>query len=351
VRNRIEEEVIKIVPIRETLDVELYNTTQLFRPNASEVLLIFSILIEIRSPVESHDVNRYVEGPFDSPTEKQAFVEFLKSTGCEQFANVNGVDLILPESQESRSSDGKDSAQAGLIAGLVVAILALLMLAATFIYLRMRSRRIVVSDEDDMPLFSGQEASKSNEYASEIGVKTDAEVSTLSDPVPIAVIRAVDGSTVESASLDYDYQKAYLDQHSATTSQLTGSAGESKESGGESFLSHGVVQTDDDTFGGQYLATEHAPEEKFEVMAPPGLLGLILETSRDDGFPTVNSIKPSSVLVHVVAVGDRLLSVDGDDVTTMRASDVSQLIAGKKHHSVRKLVFSRQTKRPYTLED
>jgi C-terminal processing protease CtpA/Prc len=84
-------------------------------------------------------------------------------------------------------------------------------------------------------------------------------------------------------------------------------------------------------------------EEQFDVIAPEGLLGLILETSIDDGRPMVFSIKPSSPLAHILKVGDRLIALDGIDVSKLRASDASRMIAEKKDRT-RQLVFSRLVK-------
>jgi C-terminal processing protease CtpA/Prc len=96
------------------------------------------------------------------------------------------------------------------------------------------------------------------------------------------------------------------------------------------------VITDDATFHAQYLS-----EEKFEVDAPSGTLGLVLEAN-DEGIPQVNGIRDNSVLVQHVRLGDCLLALDGQDVTGMLTSNVSQLIASKQDQATRKLTFLRR---------
>jgi C-terminal processing protease CtpA/Prc len=62
------------------------------------------------------------------------------------------------------------------------------------------------------------------------------------------------------------------------------------------------------------------------------------------GVPVVRAIKPDSVLTGRVQVGDRLISVDHQDVTSMSALEVSSLIS-LKQNSPRLLVFVRLPKK------
>lgn len=78
----------------------------------------------------------------------------------------------------------------------------------------------------------------------------------------------------------------------------------------------------------------------FEVKVPPGLLGLVLIDS-DKGVTAVHLVKDSSPLAGRVQTGDRLVSVDGKDVTLMSATDVSVLVAAKKKNQSRRLLFVR----------
>ena len=93
---------------------------------------------------------------------------------------------------------------------------------------------------------------------------------------------------------------------------------------------------DDASFEEQFLHSE----ERFDVVAPPGKLGMVIDTP-NGGNPIVHVIKDTSVLADQVRVGDRLLSVDGEDCTVMTAMQVSKLISLKSEKPARVLVFSR----------
>ena len=77
----------------------------------------------------------------------------------------------------------------------------------------------------------------------------------------------------------------------------------------------------------------------FEVTVPPGMLGLVID-SPNGSVPVIRAIKPSSVLYPQVQVGDRLISVDHQNVTNMSATQVSLLITQKQNHN-RVFVFCR----------
>jgi hypothetical protein len=361
--NRIDTEIRSIVPDVETLLVNVLNASTYIGDDL--LVIIFNVLVEIRSPPFQNTSNasiidRFIQGPFDSPSEEKAYIAFLRSTGCPQFVNVTGVDFVVPREAEQQSTSSGSVFSTGLVSALAAAVGVIIIVGGTLIFMRVRSGSSAADMKDfsdDERVFSqyngGMEYAASemgggHEYASEIGVRSsNPEVSTLGDPIPYGAERARDDmSSIGSTSLEYDYQKAFADVQSCTNSYVAGSTtneGASATLAGLlddpslSSRSHIIsLPRDDDVLGELY-----ASEETFEVLAPPGLLGLVLQSSLEDGRPAVHSIKPRSVLADVVRVGDRLVSVDGEDVTIMRASDVSQLIAEKKNHEVRRLVFSR----------
>lgn len=325
VQSRIRNEVLEVTPLVEMVDVELQNVMMDRQLDAEALVFLFDMEIQIRTPATDLTANQYLEGPFDSPEEKQALIDFLRTTSCPEFAYASAVELVLPVAPDTGSPGGNSGANTGLIVGIVAAVLAAAMLVALYVFVKMKGRKAFRYDENLR--LSDVEDAGTNEYASEIGVRTANDVSTLSDPIPLGLTAAPgETSTIGSLSLDYDYQKAYQ----ASVSEFSGSHPDS--------LTNALVSTDDDTLDAQYVMTE-----QFHVIAPAGVLGLILETN-EDGVPVVNSIKSSSVLFGQVQVGDRLLSVDGQDVTVLLASDVSKLIASKKHKPERRLVFGRSIK-------
>jgi C-terminal processing protease CtpA/Prc len=122
--------------------------------------------------------------------------------------------------------------------------------------------------------------------------------------------------------LDYDFKKAFDNDFSLSLSNPPS-----------------LLTKDDNTLSIGYVLKEEA--ENFEVEAPPGLLGLVLETS-EEGIPTVHMIQRSSPLAGHVRVGDRLLRVDGLDVSVvMWANDAARYVALKQNNPARLLVFAR----------
>ena len=74
-------------------------------------------------------------------------------------------------------------------------------------------------------------------------------------------------------------------------------------------------------------------------MAPAGSLGVVL--GNPSGYPVVHAIKDTSVIIDEIEIGDRLISVDGQDTTGMSAIRVSSLIGSKAMNPRRLLVFTR----------
>ena len=74
------------------------------------------------------------------------------------------------------------------------------------------------------------------------------------------------------------------------------------------------IFSDDASFEEQFIESEQ--QVPFEITVPAGKLGMVIDTP-NGGFPIVHAIKDSSVLADRVRVGDRLVSVDGQDCTTM----------------------------------
>jgi C-terminal processing protease CtpA/Prc len=83
-------------------------------------------------------------------------------------------------------------------------------------------------------------------------------------------------------------------------------------------------------------------EELIHVFAPPGKLGVVIDTP-DDGAPVVHAVKDSSVIADKIDVGDKLVAVDDEDVRAMTAIKVSKLISRKSANPSRKLSIIRTT--------
>lgn len=84
----------------------------------------------------------------------------------------------------------------------------------------------------------------------------------------------------------------------------------------------------------------YGEDERIEVIAPAGKLGVVIDTPLN-GVPVVHAIKDSSVLASRIRIGDKLISVDGEDTTHMSAIKVSKLISSKAMNPARRMVFMR----------
>lgn len=83
------------------------------------------------------------------------------------------------------------------------------------------------------------------------------------------------------------------------------------------------------------------PGECFDVRAPPGKLGVMLEEVSAEDVPIVYALKRGSALDGKVQKGDRLCSVDGIDCTGKSPHDVGELLKFKENTSSRILTFTR----------
>ncbi len=197
-------------------------------------------------------------------------------------------------------------------------------------------------------------------------------MSTLGDPANIFGNRGMfsdvqqpqeDEITTSHFSTDYDYKRAYGgtgEEISVSTAggnrsgygpygaatptndddysrQRFGSDASSKV--GKSVAGNVSLFSDDDSFEQMYNE-----EEKFVVAAPPGKLGIVIDKP-SNGLPVVHAIKDTSVLADQVRIGDKLISVDDIDTTTMNAIRVSKLISSRADNQ-RMMVFKRSRNDP-----
>lgn len=152
------------------------------------------------------------------------------------------------------------------------------------------------------------------------------------------------------ATVDYDYSKAYGGGGDTSVSSAGGTFG--SQTHGQSFLDPRTAGATGATLGGFSDADSfedvyrdpnaNVKEELLHVFAPPGKLGVVIDTP-DDGAPVVHAVKDSSVIADKIQVGDKLVAVDDEDVRSMTAIKVSKLISRKSANPSRKLTIVRST--------
>jgi hypothetical protein len=68
---------------------------------------------------------------------------------------------------------------------------------------------------------------------------------------------------------------------------------------------------------------------KMTVIAPPGKLGIILANKVDSKGTVVSGVRTSSVLAEKISPGDRIIAIDGEDVSLMTVSEITMTMARK----------------------
>lgn len=72
-----------------------------------------------------------------------------------------------------------------------------------------------------------------------------------------------------------------------------------------------------------------ARRSRITVMAPPGKLGIILANKADSKGTVVSGVRTSSVLAEKISPGDRIVAIDGEDVSLMTVSEITTIMARK----------------------
>jgi len=63
------------------------------------------------------------------------------------------------------------------------------------------------------------------------------------------------------------------------------------------------------------------------ITAPPGKLGIVVDSAADGEGPIIFKVKETSPLQGVLYEGDRLLKIDNVDVSQMSAAEISQIMS------------------------
>lgn len=138
---------------------------------------------------------------------------------------------------------------------------------------------------------------------------------------------------------DYDYQAA----HNGPTSDASSSRRGRTDSA--SAAAPRTLMTDDQSFEEQFHAEEMLQE--YEVEVPPGPLGIVIATP-ELGAPIVQGVKEDCRVRRDVRIGDRIISIDAEDVSDLPKSTILKMLAdrGDKY---RTLGFSRPLQPAYSV--
>lgn len=292
--------------------------------------IVFVVDVSFRSVEQDYSAVIMVGDAFNSDEDRSAYVSRLQQTNNPDFDDVTRV-TVLVEGQEidEETTGGGGSSSTAAIAG-AAAGASLVVILTVVLILRRRS--------------SGSKSNGPNTASVSdlrMGVSTEImvqrgqdDISTLGDPMygPGGMVMGeTRDERTASVGDDYDYAKDYLAKPvGGPPSVSVGSRSRitSADSGRGSKVSLGpmanAVFSDEDSFEQQYSADE----DRFDVSVPPGKLGMVIDTP-NGGVPVVHAIKSESILSSRVKVGDKLVAVDHEDVTSMTAVQVSKMISLK----------------------
>lgn len=276
-----------------------------------------------------------VAAPFATDNERSAYVALLNTSTNPVLSEVKGVSEIIvpsvPEPTVPPTSPG-NSEEPVLskleIIGIACGGAAVLILIVLF-YMYCRKGGGEGSDDNsggDPPL--------------QVDVRND-EISTLAGP---------DGPPTYGdqsvATVDYDYSKAYGGAGDTSVSSAGGTFG-SNANNVSLHLNAGATgvalgSMDENSYDPRYdnPGGGESNEEVIHIFAPPGKLGVVIDTP-DDGAPVVHAVKDTSVIADRIIVGDKLVAVDDEDVRSMTAIKVSKMISRKGANPSRKLTIVR----------
>lgn len=344
----------------------------------SPLLILFDVLIEFKSArfFSQEETENDIGKAFNSIQKQTNYITRLQELGDRVFATINRVSVkvngipVPIAVVDSGTNDPIPPEKSGvtlsrtniIIIAVVTATTVLICFATICWYVRYVNKEKSASTSEP-----GQHMTTMIQVPN-----GEEDISTLGDPmcIPGAMFGAkVDkseatGSVSHMSSAGYDYDmmayggtgdtqsistaggtKSAKATNSIRSGMESGASGSARQnSAASSNVSEmGLVRdpslslfSDDASFERQY----DEQEEIIEIVAPPGKLGVVIDTP-NGGSPIVHAIKDTSILADKIRVGDTLISVDDEDTREMSAIKVSRLISTRSQNPSRVLVFLR----------
>mmetsp|Transcript_14731 Transcript_14731/g.22005 ORF Transcript_14731/g.22005 Transcript_14731/m.22005 type:complete len:699 (-) Transcript_14731:31-2127(-) len=320
------------------------------------------IYVQTRSGVtyETESMREVIARAFDTTEERREFFNELQKRDS-SFRRINMMEVTIDDKRIMNPNPTKEGLRSWIYIGSGIGAGAVVVASFLFIHFRRRHKL----KQENFQVFEGNRGGPTNEVL--VNAEDDNDISTMGDPVyggPTGFFAGASAfgqdeptNASNELSAGYDYKMAY---GGAGDMPSVSSAGGTKSAAGTRALAddlttdesrirtHSVDSSrvsynqeaismfeDDNSFEQMY-----GEEERIEVVAPPGKLGVVIDTPLN-GSPIVHAIKESSVLADRVRIGDQLISVDGEDTREMTAIRVSKLISSKATNPRRYMVFLR----------
>lgn len=334
------------------------------------------VYVEIRSAVvyDKNVTRDDIALAFDTEIERQAFFNELQIRES-SFSRINAMEIsINNEPVKLKVPDGNEGPSSWIFIGSGIGAGAVGVSAFLLLTIRRRRRRRHQQFEDDLegtPSFISAEFTNPPDPRINLEIEVDEDdqdMTTLGDPVyggpsnmmAVAAAFSRGGDTpINDESNEfvtgYDYKMAYggagdlpsLSSESGTKSvkdptalddRVPSSIEASRGSVAASKVSEnvdGLSMFDEDSIDRVY-----GMEEIIEVIAPAGKLGVVIDTPIQ-GAPIVHALRETSVLADRIRIGDKLISLDGEDISGKSAIQVSKMISSKSTNPERYMTFLR----------
>lgn len=213
-------------------------------------------------------------------------------------------------------------------------------------------KKLIVFSNNKKKKSEDDELSVMTEAPSQRFLVDEPELDSLQDPAQKL------GTMVSDTSLAaYDGMSISTGQNQSTVFGGSTTFGDSTYFGGESddvTISSGGTWGNA-TMGGYTTVTDSSFEayyrqqqggglggEILEIHAPPGKLGMSIDTP-EDGDPIVHAIKECSIIADKLKVGDRIIAVDDEVVRDYTALQISKILSRKSANATRKITVIRNT--------
>lgn len=323
------------------------------RLQSSPLKIVFDTAVKFQSVSADLDVASMIGGAFNTDEDRAKYLNQLQSSGDRSFSSINTVRVEIngiPQVVDPIDSNSGGGGGINLFVwiGAAAGGAAILILAGLY-FLRSNNK----PKKSVTVATPSSNAREERLHTDILMMEAQDDISTLGDPMYAPggmLIPGLEKDDTVAASIvsgDYDYSRNYGGadasprtradtlQSSVDGSQHNNSNADLSSFGGLGKMDNSIF-SDDSSFEQQFADME----ERFEVDAPSGKLGMVIDTP-SGGAPVVHAIKDSSVLADRVDVGDRLMSVDDEDTTGLTAMQVSKLISQKAENPSRILVFAR----------
>ena len=318
--------------------------------NLSTLQVDVDVQISYKS-AQTYDAETMVGDAFNSQEKRTSFVNRLTQSGEEFFQDLFALEVFvegeIPKEEtvnggDPNSNGGGGGISMGIIAGAAGGATLVLAMVAVLVF---RNSRDSPSSKEGEPVATALSSPHSSMAAEIVFNNRQDDVSTLGEPFGVLDGESSERDELTASVADYDLLKSQGRDRlpSRDESRVSSTVSGTTKLG---YIQSSSIFSDDYSFDDAFKAS--SMDERFEIDVPPGRLGMVVDTPHG-GVPVVHAIKPDSVVFDTVRVGDMLIAVNGIDVTSYSAVQVSRLI-GSTSKEARLLTFIRSNSNG-TLED